>query len=198
MTKLGFACGWINCIMACVESVTFSERVNWQFSETTPSLSTFFLLCVEGLSYMIKEYGEGHLSKGISIGINSPWVSHLMFADDYILFSQATQQGAMRLQNILDLYQQGSGQMVNNSKYAIFFSANCDVDVKQVIHNETGITTEALVEKYLGLPMVLGRSTDEHFESIVTKLKSLVREWSPKLMNGAAREALVKLFAKRF
>lgn len=82
--------------------------------------------------------------------------------------------------------------MVNKEKSAIFFSGNCDDDMKQTMHTHTGIVTEALGEKYLGLPTALGRSTDVHFESILNKLKGLVRGWSPKLMNYAAREVLVK------
>lgn len=40
--------------------------------------------------------------------------------------------------------------MVNIAKSAIFFSANCNDDMKEEIKQSTGIGTKALCEKYLG------------------------------------------------
>jgi hypothetical protein len=56
------------------------------------------------------------------MGIHAPWVSHLLFADDYLVFTQASERGRRSLAGIiLDSYQKGSGQMVNFAKSAIFF-----------------------------------------------------------------------------
>jgi hypothetical protein len=46
----------------------------------------------------------------------------------------------------------------------------------------TEINSEALVEKYLGLPTALGKSTDSE----------LARGWTPKTMSSSAREVLIK------
>jgi acyl-CoA thioesterase FadM len=90
-----------------------------------------FLLCAdEGLSSMLKFPGPQFLSKEIRVGIHAPWVSHLLFADDCLVFTQASEHGGQRITNILRIYQEGSGQMVNNAKSAIFFSANCNDDKK--------------------------------------------------------------------
>jgi hypothetical protein len=108
------------------------------------------------------------------------------------VFTQATGEGANRLKEILERYRMGSGQMVNKQKSAIFFSANSVEDMKLVVHQETEIPTEALVEKYLGLPTALGRSTDDQFEHIVTSVQKLVAGWAPRLLNSAGREVLIK------
>lgn len=47
--------------------------------------------------------------------------------------------------------------MVNREKSAVFFSANCDANSKQDVRAVLQIDTEALAEKYLGLPTALGR-----------------------------------------
>ena len=96
MEKLGFSVRWINLIMKCVESVSFSVQVNGVFSEVfkptrgirqgDPISSYLFLLCGEGFSSMIKRIGAAHLSKRIRVGIHAPWVSHLLFADDCLIF----------------------------------------------------------------------------------------------------------------
>jgi hypothetical protein len=72
------------------------------------------------------------------VGIHAPWISHLLFADDCLgffqldclVFTQASDRGANRLKDLLLTYQRGSGQMVNMSKSAIFFRANCEDSVK--------------------------------------------------------------------
>ena len=58
--------------------------------------------------------------------------------------------------------------MVNLAKSAVFFSKNCNQEMKQEVHTRSGIMTEALVEKYLGLPTSVERSTDVQFEHIIS------------------------------
>jgi hypothetical protein len=78
--------------------------------------------------------------------------SHTYFADDCIVFSKASQRGALRLQEVLDMYSQGSGQLVNRDKSAVFFIRNCTDDMKDEVRQSLNIETEALAEKYLALP----------------------------------------------
>jgi hypothetical protein len=130
MTKPGFSDGFVALIMRCVETVKFSVRVNGHFSEVfsptrgirqgDPMSPYLFLLCAEGLSSMLKFIGPNFLAKGIRVGIYAPWVSHLLFADDCLLFTQASSRAGTRLMDILQSYQKGSGQMVNIQKSTIF------------------------------------------------------------------------------
>ncbi|GJN21044.1 hypothetical protein PR202_gb08490 [Eleusine coracana subsp. coracana] len=82
--------------------------------------------------------------------------------------------------DLLERYQHGSGQMVNMAKSAIFFSVNCDEETKERVKGITGIQTEALCEKYLGLPTALGRSSTQAFETIPGRIMGLVRGWGEK------------------
>jgi hypothetical protein len=202
MEKLGFSEQWIDLVMKCVSTVSLSVRVNGKFSEYfrpsrgirqgDPLSPYLFLLCSEGLSCLLKYSGPQYLSRGIRVGVHAPWLSHLLFADDCLVFVQASASGASRLHNILDQYRVGSGQLVNRNKYAVFFSSNCTDEMKVEVHTLSGIEAEALVEKYLGLPTALGRSTDEQFEHIIARLKKLVNSYASMKMSGAAREVLVK------
>jgi hypothetical protein len=206
MLKLGFTDGWVDPIMKCVESAKFSVRVNGHFSEVfhpsrgirqgDPLSPYLFLLCAEGLSCMLKYVGPNYLAKGIRVGIHAPWVSHLLFADDCLLFTQASANGARILMEILQAYQNGSGQMVNIMKSAIFFSANCQDEMKADVMEITGIGTEALSEKYLGLPTAVGRSTKEAFEHLPTKIKNVMGGWSEKKLSAAAKDTLIKSVAQ--
>ena len=87
--------------------------------------------------------------EGVRVGVHAPWISHLLFADDCIVFSEASRRGAERLHHVLEIYSRGSGQLVNKDKSAVFFSSNCDEDAKQEVRTVLQIEMEALAEKYL-------------------------------------------------
>jgi hypothetical protein len=67
------------------------------------------------------------------VGIHTPWISHLRFANDYLVFTQASNRGANRLWGLLLTYHRGSSQMVNMAKSAFCFSANCEDSVKDSV-----------------------------------------------------------------
>lgn len=143
LLKLGFQDTFISLIMRCVRSVSMSIRVNGVLSQSfrpsrgirqgDPISPYLFLLCAEGLSCLLKNLGPMFLSRGARVGVHAPWISHLLFADDWIVFSEASQRGASRLQEVLEIYSRGSGQMVNRDKLAVFFSRNCTEEMKSEV-----------------------------------------------------------------
>lgn len=176
MLALGFPASWCSLVMKCVSSVSFSVRVNGVFSESfiptrgirqgDPISPYLFLLCSEGLSCMIKNIGPQYISRGVRVSRAAPWISHLLFADDCIIFSPATKRGADRVAAILNDYHRGSGQLVNKQKSAILFSTNCQQGNKEEVHTSLQISTEALGEKYLGLPTAAGRGATAAFDYV--------------------------------
>jgi hypothetical protein len=105
-------------------------------------------------------------------------------------------EGALRLQEVLDVYSCGSGQLVNLDKSAVFFSRNCSDDMKQAVRQELHIDQEALAEKYLGLPTVMGRSTSQAFEFMPSRIRNLIGTWSGQEASCAGREVLLKSVAQ--
>jgi hypothetical protein len=103
MSALGFPESWCSLVMKCISSVSFSVRVNGVFSESfkptrgirqgDPMSPYLFLLCAEGLSSMVKSIGPTYVSRGVRVGRHAPWVSHLLFADDCLIFAQASKRG---------------------------------------------------------------------------------------------------------
>ena len=68
-----------------------------------------FLLCAEGLSAMIKKEERDGLLKGVAVSREAPWISHLLFADDSIVFCRASVEECDRVLKVLEDYEGESG-----------------------------------------------------------------------------------------
>jgi hypothetical protein len=62
---------------------------------------------------------------------HGPCVNHLFFADNNLLFCKADLTHWIRLTNILNLYEQASGQRLNLEKTSIFFSRNTPREMQE-------------------------------------------------------------------
>lgn len=97
-----------------------------------------FILCVEGLFAMLRKAESTHQLKGIMSSQNEGCISHLLFANDSLLFCQATVEECQRLVNILAQYETTSGQTINRQKTYPFFSKNIKPGVKGTIQQLLG------------------------------------------------------------
>ncbi|KAK5813724.1 hypothetical protein PVK06_029175 [Gossypium arboreum] len=142
MIRMGFATKWVERVMKCITSVSYSVVINGLIGERfqltrglrqRDPLSPFlFLLCGEGLSSLMRlAIQEGSL-KGVKASRSGPTVLHFLFANDCILFEEATIWGANRLKAILSYYKSCSGQQVNFEKSVVFFSKNTTEVNKQL------------------------------------------------------------------
>lgn len=62
-----------------------------------------------------------------------------MFADDCLIFINASSASAGRLNEILRLYKGASGQRVNRDKSSVFFSPSTSNLQKEAVKNELDI-----------------------------------------------------------
>ncbi len=176
MLKLGFHANWVRLVLKCINSVSYSIMLNGAPSVCfVPSrglrqgdpLSPFlFLMCAEGLSALLRKAEPMNLLKGVEVCRGGPRVSHLMFADDCLLFFRANSQECLEVLNVLGIYEEVSGQKLNVDKKTLFFSANTDSNIKDALSAMLGTSISNSVEKYLGLPSVMGRSKIKAFEGV--------------------------------
>jgi hypothetical protein len=61
----------------------------------------------------------------IKICPRAPGVSHLLFADDTLLFFKATVQEAEQVKEIVEVYGRATGQLINHGKCSTMFSRGC-------------------------------------------------------------------------
>ena len=91
------------------------------------------------------------------MGKNEPWITHLFFVDDSLLFCLARVEDLEVIQDILTVYEQALGQQINQGKTTLFFSKAVAEEKKEEILNFLGVPEIKEYEKYLGLPVVVGR-----------------------------------------
>ena len=92
-----------------------------------------FILCAKGLFAMLRNVESTYQLKGIMLSQNEVCISHLLFANDSLLFCQATVEECQRLLNILGQYEIVSGQTINHQKTYPFFSKNIKPEVRGTI-----------------------------------------------------------------
>jgi len=116
------------------------------------------VLCVEGISVLIKHHEFTRKIHGICICRQTPSIIHLLFADDNFLFCKATTTEANYLKDILLSYEVASDQAMNFSKSVVAFSKNTSHEVAASISRLMGVTKFIRNSKYLGLPSMIGRN----------------------------------------
>lgn len=173
MVKLGFGQQWVRLIMNCVTTVSYRIKVNGELSKRfsperglrqgDPLSPYLFLLCAEGLYALLNKAEEEGRLHGIKICRGAPSVSHLLFADDSLIMFRANGDEAQELQNVLNQFEECSGQMVNKDKSAILFCPNTSVEKKNSVMQALNIQRVTMNEKYLGLPVQVGQSRKKAF-----------------------------------
>ena len=120
LQQLGFHSKWINWVMECITTVSYSLLVNDESTGfITPSrgirqgdpLSPYiFILCMEALSNTL--FRESALTKsgiGIKLSAGVERIPCLLFADDCLLFCQVDNNHCLRLNQVLDTFCSNSG-----------------------------------------------------------------------------------------
>ena len=133
MRKLGFQEEWIRLIMMCVTTVSYLVLINRE--PKGKIIPTRGLRQVDRISpYLFVLYAEGLIS-GISVCRGAPRISHLLFANDCIIFCEASSREGNRVLKVLDDYERESGQKLNREKTSLFFSKNTDKEIQEEIKN---------------------------------------------------------------
>lgn len=202
MQKLGFHDIWVNWIVQCISTVSYSYLIKDKaMGAVTPQrgirqgdpLSPYlFILCGEVLSRLCTRAKKNGTLHGIKVARGSPAINHLIFADDTMFFCQATKESCGTLQSILLQYEEASGQRINKDKSSITFSSKTPTELKAVIKDSLDIHKEGGTSKYLGLSEHFGRRKRDLFTSIVDKIRQRAATRSTKFLSKAGKLTMLK------
>ena len=117
-------------------------------------LPYLFLICAEGFSALLNKAEADGLIKGVELTQNAPRVKHLLFADDSLLLLEANVQAVDTINSILQVYEEGSGQMINREKSSVMFSSKANRSTKNLLLQALGLGAEAIGRKIPGIANV--------------------------------------------
>lgn len=99
---------------------------------------------------------------------------------------------AEEVMRILNKYAQASGQIINLDKSTMTFSAGTTDTTRMAIQQVLGIQVVPKFDKYLGMPVVVGRSKMAVFEFVKDRVWGRIQRWNEKDFSMAGREILIK------
>lgn len=114
------------------------------------------------------------------LSINSPHLTHSLFADNAIFFSNVLVQECSSLKNLLSLYFDCYGQKINLDKSGIFFGPNTP-GVKFQISSVSQLSINLV-----NISGCLG------FGSVREKVQARLGGWKSNLLSSAGKEVLIK------
>lgn len=131
MAKLGFSNKWIDLIMNCITTASFSVLINGVprgiiqpergLRQGCPLSPYLFIMCAEAFSNSLIQAERKQLIRGLKF-TKDVTISHPLFADDSLVFSRASVADCKHLKEIFERYARASGQIFNFEKSSMFFS----------------------------------------------------------------------------
>ena len=165
MRRMGFGQRWLSWISWYMSTVSFSILINGVpagffrntrgIRQRDPLSLYLFVLGMDILSRLVNKAVEGNFMSGCKIGgareEEEPEVSHLLYADDTLLFCKDNPNQLAYLRWILMWFEALSGLKINLSKSEIFPIGGRESI--EVLTAELGCRTGSLPTTYLGLPL---------------------------------------------
>ena len=133
---------------------------------------------------------------GVSICRNGARQTHLLFADDRLIFCKVKENECQKLLEILAMYESASGQQINRTKTTLIFSKSTSQDLQDTIKEARGVRLVQQYEKHLSLPSFIGQKMKESFDNFKQRVWKKQQGWEGKLLSQARQEILIKVVAQ--
>ncbi|RVW16672.1 LINE-1 reverse transcriptase-like [Vitis vinifera] len=203
MRKMGFGDRWLKWIWWCISTASFSILVNGvpagYFSNSRglrqgdPLSPYLFVLGMEVLSAMLRRAVDGGFISGCSIqgrGGMELNVSHLLFADDTIIFCEARQDHITYLSWILVWFEAASGLRINLAKSEVIPVG--EVEDIEMLAVELGCKVGTLPSVYLGLPLGAKHKATAMWDGVEARMRRRLALWKRQYLSKGGRITLIK------
>ena len=133
---------------------------------------------------------------GIKTNKSGPTITHVIYADDIVLFPKASREDVGTISRILEKYSLGSGQLVNRNKSGIYFSKHTQSPTWRTIKSILQVKALKKDVVYLGAPFLLSRAPSKDFIYLQHKLEARLTGWRSKCLSWARIRTLFSTVAK--
>ncbi|PKU73475.1 Putative ribonuclease H protein [Dendrobium catenatum] len=119
-------------------------------------------------------------------------LTHLSFADDFIIFSNGSIRNVQKLFRFLENFQNISGLTFNKTKSSFFTAKSISTSRIHSIERKIGLMINSLPMKYLGTPLFKGRKRSFLFDDIFTTIQKKFILWAFNYLSHGGRLILIK------
>ncbi|PKU65724.1 Putative ribonuclease H protein [Dendrobium catenatum] len=198
MKQKGFPPTFIQWVKACISDVYFSICIDGvlegYFNSSSgirqgcPLSPYFFCIAMDAFSCLI----DNGSSQDKFIGFNKQGmnISHLLYADDLLIFGEASLSNCAVLTKLLDLFANVSGLLVNHEKSQIILSSfiSNPWDVCEALHMPSSCTKMT----YLGLPISVKKCSKSDFLPLMQSIANHLAGWKARLLSMGGRLQFLK------
>ena len=198
LAALKFPTTFIKWIKVCISQVSYDLHLNGSsqgkfqggrgLKQGDPLSPLLFVITMEFFSRMIKLLG----TQGYQFhpGCKRMGLTHLLFADDLLIFSKADPDTIQSIMQALEEFKNATGLQVNMSKSQIVLGG-CSRNLQEKCMKITGFKDSCFPIRYLGVPITACRLTKAECTELIEKIEARVRVWSTRSFSFAGRSRLI-------
>ena len=193
----------IDIIMSYVSSVSASIMVNGEaidpiyplrgIRQGDPLFPYIFILCMDFLRQLIEEKCSMKEWQPIKASQGGPAFSHLLFANDVVLFAKMDYANCVAIRKVLNVFCGVLGQTISEAMSRVYFSPNVDDATKEAFCDVLGFVSTLNLGKYLGIPIKHLGSSSQDYNFVLDRVKQKLAGWKANLLSMAGRNVLIQV-----
>lgn len=191
----------INLIKSCLSNTDYTPIINGTkhqplkpnrgIRQGDPLSPYLFILVMNYLSAMITNSVSNGDWKPFKITNSDVNISHLLFADDVLLFAKANSHSISSIKTIFDSFCKISSMEINLNKSKLRLSPHTPQNRRTYISNFLQINISHNLGSYLGYPLKPPYKTS-NFNFIILKLRQKLPGWKMNHLSFVCRSHLVQ------
>ncbi|XP_035551035.1 uncharacterized protein LOC118349641 [Juglans regia] len=136
----------------------------------------------------------------VKLGFGEKWVGLIMqcvqTVSYAILVNGKPGNSFTPSRGLRQIYEEASSHCLNRQKTALFSSSNIKADIRERIRVDVGAGIQNNCEKYLGLPVMVGKSQYNTFRGIKDRVWNKISNWKNHFLSPSSKEVLLKAVAQ--
>lgn len=172
MLVMGSSSHWVDRVRECITTASFSIRIEGQLvgfftsnrglRQRDPLLQYLFTLVMKYFSYLLDATVAWNRIQPLYKRIQ-PHVSHLIYADDLLVFITPSMNGLKVVAEIMNTFGVHSWLHLNRDKTRVYFNKLC---LDKEIHAQVmGVGRAELPIKYLGIPLTVNYTREKDYRT---------------------------------
>ncbi|TYK15315.1 LINE-1 retrotransposable element ORF2 protein [Cucumis melo var. makuwa] len=187
-------------IRGCISNVTYSVLINGRpqgrikanrgLRQGDPLSPFLFVIAMDYLSRLLSHLEASGAIKGVSLNNNCN-ISHILFADDILLFLEDNDFFLNNLRMALFLFEKASGLKINLSKSALV-PVNVSLNRAKECASFWDISCHSLPLSYLGVPLGGNPKSNLFWRNVEDKIQKKLNNWKYVQISKGGRLTLIK------